>query len=119
MRFYISLNYRKKLRAIKKHFGDAAQFKKYLEEQNEVLSAFRMYKQTDEETYIKDYDHFLEETADCLVVALQLNIIPELKEFFRQAINFEFWEVDKDFILATMVYKIDRTIQKYKIEWRG
>lgn len=111
--------YRKKLRAIKKHFGETLQFKKYLEEQNEVLKAFKMYKQTDEETFFKDYDNLLEETADCIVVALQLLIIPELKEFFRQAINFEYREEEKDFILAIMLYKIDRTIMRFKIDWEG
>ena len=113
--FYIDLEYRNKLRAILKHFGLKLQFKKFLEEQSELISAWKCYCQKDEILNYKDFYNLKEETADCIVVSLQLGITREFKRFYKQNINHVFCRNNKMDILAIVHNKIDRTISRYKI----
>ena len=115
----MNLEYRKKLRAIYKHFGEKAQREKLEEEKGELKSAFKMMIQQDEVLYYRDQDHFLQEVADCIVVSLQLKEVKELRKFLKENIPYIFEYDDKIYILGVMLYKINRTLSRYKIEWRG
>ena len=112
----MNLEYRRKLRAIYKHFGREAQLEKLEEEKEELKSAFKMMVKQDEVLYYKDQDHFLQEVADCIVVSLQLKKVKELREFLKENIPYIFEFDDKIYILGVM---INRTLSRYKIEWRG
>ena len=89
------------------------------EEKEELKSAFKMMIQQDEVLYYKDQDHFLQEVADCIVVSLQLKEVKELRKFLKENIPYIFEYDDKIYILGVMLYKINRTLSRYKIEWRG
>ena len=115
---YINLEYRNKLRAILKHFGLKAQFKKFLEEQSELVSAWKCYKGYDEILFFKDIDNLKEETADCIVVALQLGIVREFKRFYKQSINYKLCIREVYEIYGIIQHKIDRTIDRYKVPYK-
>ncbi len=101
-----------------KQFGLKAQFKKFLEEQSELVSAWKCYCQKDEILYFKDFYNLKEETADCIVVALQLGITREFKRFYKQNINHVFSRNNRMDILAIVHNKIDRTIKRYSIPYK-
>ncbi len=115
---YIDLEYRNKLRAILKHFGLKAQFKKFLEEQSELVSAWKCYRGYDEICEYSDFYNLKEETADCVVVALQLGIIKEFKRFYKQNINYKFNSRHSYEMRLIIQMKIDRTIYRYKIPYK-
>ena len=115
---YIDLGYRNKLRAILKHFGLKAQFKKFLEEQSELVSAWKCYRGYDEMCEYSDFYSLKEETADCIVVALQLGIIKEFKRFYKQNVNYKFHSRNIRDMQLIIQMKIDRTIFRYKIPYK-
>ena len=115
---YIDLEYRNKLRAIAKHFGLKPQFKKFLEEQSDLVSAWKCYKGYDEICEYSDFYNLKEETADCIVVALQLGIIKEFKRFYKQNINYKFNSRHSYEMRFIIQMKIDRTRYRYKIPYK-
>ena len=116
---------REKLVKIKRFFGTEPQLLKLYEEIEELQTAYRNYRKT----FYKDEQNLIEEIADCLVVALQINKVKMVKNVIKGLIDntkiFKTEMIEK--IIRMVKFKINRTVERiekgqygtYKIEYKA
>lgn len=101
---------REKLLMIKRFFGTEKQLMKLYEETSELQEAYRKYRKT----FYKDPANVIEEIADCIVVALQVNKTKLVKSFVKGLIDnssvLKTETVEK--IIKTVKFKINRTVER-------
>ena len=123
----LSEEYKEKLKTIKKHFGEDAQYKKFVEELKELrdflhyIWPIRSKKSYDEleEFLILQWDNYkkgvLSEIADCYVIAYQINEADFLRSYIEDLnlipthlIYQNTWGK----VTEIMKFKIDRTLER-------
>ena len=123
----LSEEYKEKLKTIKKHFGEDAQYKKFVEELKELRDSLhyiwpiRSKKSYDEleEFLILQWDTYkkgvLSEIADCYVIAYQINEADFLRSYIEDLelipphlIYQNTWGK----VAEIMRFKIDRTLER-------
>ena len=128
----LSEEYKEKLKTIKNHFGEDAQYKKFVEELKELreslqhIWAVRNKKSYDEleEFLILQWDTYkkgvLSEIADCYVVACQINEADFLRSYIEDLelipphLIYQNTRNARAKIIEIMKFKIDRTIERIK-----
>ena len=126
----LSEEYKEKLKTIKKHFGEDAQYKKFVEELKELRDSLhyiwpiRSKKSYDEleEFLILQWDNCkkgaLSEIADCYVIAYQINEADFLRNYIEDLelipphLIYQNTRNARGKVAEIMRFKIDRTLER-------
>ncbi|MDR2879169.1 MAG: hypothetical protein LBV03_04560 [Fusobacteriales bacterium] len=129
----LSEEYKKKLKIIKNHFGENAQYKKFIEELKELREAmYRIQELKYRNPNPDDFEKFLilqwdtynsgvlSEIADCYVVAYQINETDFLRSYIEDLelipphLIYQNTRNARTKIIEIMKFKIDRTIERIR-----